>query len=38
MEDLPQPIVETEETRKIQEEIKKQQQLYHTMEAGDDNE
>jgi hypothetical protein len=35
---LPQPIVETEETRQIDLEIKKQQALYHNREGGDDSE
>ena len=44
IDDLPQPIVETEETRLIDKEIKQQQELYHkkesdiTDEGGDDSE
>ena len=44
IDDLPQPIVETEETRLIDKEIKQQQELYHKKEnetdgeGGDDSE
>lgn len=38
LDDLPQPIVETEETRLIDLEIEKQQQLYHEKEGGDNDE
>ncbi|MBO4894359.1 MAG: hypothetical protein J5562_05560 [Clostridia bacterium] len=38
IEDLPQPIVETEETRKIEEEVKQQQSLYREKEGGDGDE
>ncbi|MBQ6265738.1 MAG: hypothetical protein IJK60_09850 [Clostridia bacterium] len=44
LDDLPQPIVETEETRLIDKEIKQQQELYHKKEneingeGGDDSE
>lgn len=38
IDDLPQPIVETEETRKIQLEIEKQQAVYRNLEGGGDSE
>ena len=37
LEDLPQPIVETEETEKIRLEIEKQQALYRQPEEGETN-
>lgn len=38
IDELPQPIVETEETRQIQLEIEKQQAAYHKKEGGNDSE
>lgn len=38
LDDLPQPVVETEETREIDREIERQQQLYHEKEGGADDE
>lgn len=38
LDDLPQPIVETEETRKIDREIERQQALYREKEGGENDE
>ncbi len=38
LDDLPQPVVETEETREIDREIERQQQLYREKEGGTDDE
>lgn len=38
LDDLPQPVVETEETRAIDREIERQQQLYREKEGGADDE
>lgn len=38
LDDLPQPVVETEETRAIDREIERQQQLYRENEGGADGE